>query len=104
MYAIIDFKGVQMNAIKDKIIKVPYLAEYVKGMEVEIKNVLMLKTDDDVIIGTPVIENARVIAEVLDHKREKKVIVFKKKRRKGYVKKQGHKQRFTQLRVKDIQI
>jgi len=53
-------------------------------------------------VGTPVIESAKVVAEVLSHVKGDKVLVFKKKRRKGYQKLNGHRQQFTQIRVKEI--
>lgn len=102
MYAIVDFKGVQLKVEKDQIIKVPYLSELEVGAEVEMSEVLLLKTDKDTIIGTPKVKNAKVTAEVIEHKKDKKVIVFKKKRRKGYEKKQGHRQNYTQIKIKDI--
>lgn len=102
MYAIVDFKGTQFKVEKDMIIKVPYLGEYEAGTEIELSKVLLLNTDDDTIIGTPVVKDAKVMAEVIDHFKDKKVIVFKKKRRKGYEKKQGHRQNYTRIKIKDI--
>jgi large subunit ribosomal protein L21 len=102
MYAIVSFKGNQYKAEKDKILKVPYLSEKEIGSELEINEICMLRNDDDVRIGAPYIPEAKVIAEVLAHKRDKKVIVFKKKRRKGYAKKNGHRQNFTEIMIKDI--
>ena len=54
------------------------------------------------MIGTPTVKNAKIIAEIVKHGKDKKVVVFKKKRRKGYEKKQGHRQNFTQIKIKDI--
>lgn len=102
MYAIVDFKGIQLKVEKNQIIKVPYLSELEVGAEVEMNDVLLLKTDQDTIIGTPKVKDAKVTAEVLEHWKDKKVIVFKKKRRKGYQKKQGHRQNYTQIKIKDI--
>ncbi|MFC1897949.1 50S ribosomal protein L21 [Candidatus Cloacimonadota bacterium] len=102
MYAIVEFKGSQFKVEKDMIVKVPYLGEIEAGTEVELSKVLLLNTDEDTIIGTPVVKNAKVVAEVVDHFKDKKVIVFKKKRRKGYEKKQGHRQNYTQIKIKDI--
>ena len=62
----------------------------------------MFKDSDDIQIGHPTIENAKVMCEVLSHGKEKKIIVFKKKRRKTYEKKQGHRQNFTMIKVKEI--
>ena len=102
MYAIVDFKGAQLKVEKDMIIKVPYLGDLEIGSEIELSRVLLVNTDDDTIIGTPTVENAKVVAEIVDHFKDKKVIVFKKKRRKGYEKKQGHRQNYSKIKIKDI--
>lgn len=102
MYAIVNFKGNQYKVEKDMILKVPYLADREIGSELEINEIFMLRNDDDIKIGTPLVDNVKVIAEVVSHKRDKKVIVFKKKRRKGYAKKNGHRQNFTEIMIKDI--
>jgi large subunit ribosomal protein L21 len=102
MYAIVNFKGNQYKVEKDMILKVPFLADQEVGSELEINEIFMLRNDDDIKIGTPLVDNVKVIAEVVSHKRDKKVIVFKKKRRKGYAKKNGHRQNFTEIMIKDI--
>ena len=102
MYAIVSFRGNQYKAEKDKVIKVPYLADREIGSELEINEIYLIRNNDNTQIGNPVVENARVVAEIISHKRDKKVIVFKKKRRKGYQKKQGHRQHFTEIMIKDI--
>jgi len=102
MYAIVEFKGIQFKVEKDKIVKVPYLETMEVGSEVEMDQVLMIKNDEKTIVGDPIVKKAKVVAEVLAHKKDKKIIVFKKKRRKGYEKKQGHRQNFTELKIKDI--
>jgi large subunit ribosomal protein L21 len=73
------------------------------GEAVTFDRVLLVNQDGQVRIGAPTVENARVVADVLEHKRGKKVIVFKMKRRKGYQKKQGHRQELTVVRIKEIQ-
>lgn len=102
MYAIVDFKGTQFRVEKDQTIKVPYMSELEVGAEIEMQNVLLLHTDDDMVVGTPTVKNAKVLAEIISHLKDKKVIVFKKKRRKGYEKKQGHRQNYTEIKIKDI--
>lgn len=103
MYAIVEFKGSQYKVEKDQVLKVAYLgSELEPGTEVEIERVLMLKDADNIQIGHPTVENAKVLCEVVDHGKDKKVIVFKKKRRKGYQKKQGHRQNFTMIKVKEL--
>ena len=102
MYAIFGFKGNQFKAEKDMILKVPYLGTQEIGSEVEIDNILLISNNESIVVGTPQVENAKIIAEVIAHKRDKKIIVFKKKRRKGYQKKNGHRQDFTEIKIKDI--
>ena len=103
MYAIVEFKGNQYKVEKDQILKVAYLGEEQEpGTELEIERVLMLKDAENVQVGHPTIENAKVLCEIINHGREKKIIVFKKKRRKTYQKKQGHRQHFTMIKVKEI--
>ncbi len=102
MYAIVDFKGMQFKAEKDKVIKVPFLSGVEIGANMSLDSVIFYKDDQDVVLGTPVVDGTKVSIEVIAHKKEKKVIVFKKKRRKGYRRTQGHRQDFTEIKVKDI--
>lgn len=103
MYAIVEFKGSQYKVEKDQMLKVAYLGEEIEpGTEIDIDKVLLCKDGEDVVIGQPVVENAKVVCEVVSHGHDKKIIVFKKKRRKGYQKKQGHRQDFTMIKVKEI--
>ena len=104
MYAIVEIQGQQFKAEAGKFLYVHYLGEQVKeGDKVEFDRVLLAETDGAVKIGAPVVEGAKVVCEV-----EKplvkgdKVIVFKKKRRKGYRRKNGHRQYFTKIVIKDI--
>ncbi|MCD4819924.1 MAG: 50S ribosomal protein L21 [Candidatus Cloacimonetes bacterium] len=102
MYAIVDFKGTQFKVEKEQKVQVPYLGDLETGSQVEMDKVLLLHDGSNTIIGKPSVANAVVLAEVIEHTKDKKVIVFKKKRRKGYAKKQGHRQKYTQLIIKDI--
>ncbi len=102
MYAIVDFKGMQFKAEKDKVVKVPFLKDAEVGSSISLDSVIFYKDDKDVLLGMPNVENTKVEIEVLAHKKDKKIIVFKKKRRKGYQRKQGHRQDFTEIKVKDI--
>jgi large subunit ribosomal protein L21 len=102
MYAIVEVNGVQLKVEQNQIIKVPFMQKMAEGSEVEFDNVLMLKSENETIIGTPTIKNARVKAEVLAHEKDKKITIFKKKRRKGYEKKQGHRQNFTKVKIMEI--
>lgn len=102
MYAIVEFKGAQFKVEKDLRLQVPFLSDLEIGASIEIDKVLMLKDNDEIVIGQPTVENAKVTAEVISHYKDKKVIIFKKKRRKTYEKKQGHRQNYTQILIKEI--
>ncbi len=102
MYAIVDFKGMQFKAEKDKVVKVPFLSDVEVGANMSLDSVIFYKDGKDVVLGTPIVDGTKVDVEVMAHKKDKKVIVFKKKRRKGYRRKQGHRQDFTEIKVKDI--
>ncbi|MEA3475180.1 MAG: 50S ribosomal protein L21 [Candidatus Cloacimonadota bacterium] len=102
MYAIINYKGQQFKVQKDDIVKVPYIDGKEVGAEFEINEVLALEGDKRPKIGKPYVKKAKVLAEVLSHGRDKKIIVFKKKKRKGYSRKQSHRQKYTEVKVKDI--
>ncbi|HFE64004.1 MAG TPA: 50S ribosomal protein L21 [Caldithrix sp.] len=101
MFAIVDIAGKQFRVEKDKIIKVPYLHTKV-GDSVEFDRVLILENDGKTQVGHPVVEGAKISAKVLEHGRDKKVIVFKKKRRKGYKVKNGHRQFFSKIQIENI--
>ncbi len=102
MYAIVNFKGVQFKAQPDKIIKVPFLDDKEVGNELILNNVLLINNGEETKVGTPNLSSAKVIAELIAHKKDKKVIIFKKKRRKTYSKKQGHRQKFSEIKIKEI--
>lgn len=101
MYVIVDIQGQQFKVQQDQKLFVHRLnAE--QGSEVEFGKVMLIDNDGDVTIGAPVIDGAKVVVEVLSHVKGDKVLVFKKKRRKGYRKLNGHRQQFSQVRVKEI--
>jgi len=100
MYAIFEAKGKQFRAERDLTLQLPSLSE-APGDQVEF-TVLLAEQDGNVLVGRPSVEGARVKAEVLRHGRGEKIVVFKMKRRKGYRKKQGHRQGFTEVRIVDI--
>lgn len=104
MYAIVEIKGQQFKAEEGKYLYVNHLGEEVKeGQEVVFDKVLLLDADGDVTVGTPAVEGAKVNCEVLlPLVKGDKVIVFKKKRRKGYRRKNGHRQQFTKVLIKNI--
>ncbi len=101
MYAIVEVGGQQFKVEKDKLLLVPKL-EGEAGSQVEIKNVLLTSEEKEVKVGSPTIEGAKVLATIVAAERGKKVIVFKKKRKKGYQVKKGHKQDFTRIKIDDI--
>ena len=104
MYAIVEIKGQQFKAEEGKYLYVHHLGDEVKaGDAVEFEKVLLLDADGDVKIGVPAVEGAKVSCEVLEPLvKGDKVLVFKKKRRKGYRRLNGHRQQFTKVLVKNI--
>ena len=104
MYAIVEIQGQQFKAEAGKYLYVHYLGENVKeGDSIDFDKVLLIDADGDVKVGVPTVEGAKVVCEV---KRPlvkgDKVLVFKKKRRKGYRVKNGHRQYFTKVVIKDV--
>lgn len=101
MYAIVDIAGQQFKVEKDKKIFVHRLAQN-EGDSVEFDKVLLVDNDGAVKIGAPTVDGAKVSAKILSHLKGEKVIVFHKKRRKGYEKKNGHRQYLTQIQIENI--
>ena len=101
MYAIVEIAGQQFKVAKDQKVYVHRLQEE-EGAKVSFNNVLLVENDGNVTIGAPAIEGAEVTAKILGHLRGDKVIVFKKKRRKGYRKKNGHRQSLTEIQIEGI--
>ena len=97
MYAIVDIKGKQFRVEKDQKIEIPKITDKV-GSTVEFDKVLL--TNDNGKVSTK--SSLKVIAKVLSHEIADKVVVFKMKRRKGYQKKNGHKQQYTMIQIKDL--
>ena len=102
MFAVVRTGGKQYRVSKDDVIRVERLAGE-PGSAIELDQVLMLDDGKSPTIGTPLVDGARVSATVLDQTRADKIIVFKKKRRKNYRRKHGHRQHQTVLRITDIQ-
>lgn len=103
MYAIFRAAGFQYRAEPGDTLKVPTL-EVAPGQKVEFGEVLLGATEDEVVVGTPLVDGAKVVAEVLRHGRGDKIVVWKFKRRKGYRRKQGHRQDFTEVRVQAVDL
>lgn len=101
MYAIVRTGGKQYQVACGDQLRVEKLDGNV-GDIVNLDDVLMVVDGDDVKIGQPVLESAKVVAKIAEQGRAKKVIVFKKKRRKGYQVKRGHRQSFTGLKIEEI--
>ena len=101
MYVIVDIQGQQFKVQKDQKLFIHRInAE--EGSQVEFEKVMLVDNEGDVKVGTPVIDGAKVVVEELSHVKGDKVLVFKKKRRKGHRKLNGHRQQFSQVLVKEI--
>ena len=103
MFAIVTIAGQQFKVAEGQEIFVHQL-EANEGDSLSFDQVLLVGQDDTTSIGTPVVSGAAVNATVLGHQKGDKVIVFKKKRRKGYQKSNGHRQRFTKIKIDSISI
>ena len=101
MYAIIRTGGKQYQVSAGERLRVEKIDGNV-GDSVELSEVLMVGDGDDVKIGQPTLEGAKVIARIVEQGKARKVLVFKKKRRKGYRVKRGHRQLFTALEIGEI--
>lgn len=102
MYVIVEIAGQQFKVEKGKKIFVHRL-EQEEGSALEFEKVLLVDNEGKVKVGTPVVDKAKVTATVLQHVKGDKVIVFKKKRRKGYRVKNGHRQYFSQIEITEIE-
>ncbi|PON14034.1 50S ribosomal protein L21 [Candidatus Entotheonella serta] len=107
MYAVVKTGGRQYRVEPGDTIDVERLSgevgETIELNPVLLNPVLMVGNGDDITLGTPAVDTARVTAEIVEHKRGKKIVVFKFKRRKNYRRKQGHRQSLTSLKITDIQ-
>ncbi|MEA2043286.1 MAG: 50S ribosomal protein L21 [Bacteroidota bacterium] len=101
MYAIVEIAGQQFKVEKDSKLFVHRLDQK-EGDQIELDRVLLTDTDGDIKVGTPVVKGSKVSAKVLQHLKGDKVMVFKKKRRKGFQKMNGHRQQFTEIQIEDI--
>ncbi len=101
MYAIVEIAGKQYKVEQNKFIYTDKL-EAAEGAGVSFENVLLVDNGTNIELGAPVIKGAKVTGKVLGHVKGDKVIVFKKKRRKGYKKKNGHRQEYTKVLIENI--
>lgn len=101
MFAIVEIAGQQFKVEKDQTLYVHRLQQE-EGASIELNNVLLVSNNGSVKVGAPSVAGANVKATVLTHCKGDKVIIFKKKRRKGYRKRNGHRQQFTAITITNI--
>ena len=101
MYVIVEINGQQFKVEKDQRLFV-HRINADRGEVVEFDKVMLADNDGNVTVGAPVIEGAKVVAEIISHVKGDKVLVFHKKRRKGYRKLNGHRQQFSEITIKEI--
>ncbi|MDA8328371.1 MAG: 50S ribosomal protein L21 [Betaproteobacteria bacterium] len=101
MYAVIKTGGKQYRIVAGEKLKIEQITADV-GSEIVLDQVFMLANGDDVKVGTPLVDGARVTATVISHGRHDKIRIFKMRRRKHYQKHQGHRQNYTEIRIDGI--
>jgi len=101
MYAVIKTGGKQYRVTEGDLLRIEKVDGEV-GEAIEFEEVLMIANGEEVEVGRPVLGDSRVVGEIVEQGKGKKIIVFKSKRRKGYRKKQGHRQLYTVLKIKEI--
>jgi large subunit ribosomal protein L21 len=101
-YAIIRTGGKQFRVTPGQVVRIPRVDEAEVGSSLRFEDVLVYGGDDGVRIGSPVVDGVGVAGTVVEHGRERKIIVFKFKRRKQYKRKQGHRQNYTAIRIDAI--
>jgi large subunit ribosomal protein L21 len=105
MYAVVDVKDKQFKVQEGDTLYVPYHSDANADQELTLDRVLLLSDGEgEVTLGTPTVEDASVTARVLEHVKGDKVIVFKKKRRKRYRVKRGHRQQYTQIEIESLNV
>ncbi len=101
MQAVFKLAGRQFTAEEGTVIRVPF-QDVAKGTQLDIKQVLLIKNDENSLVGNPYVEGARIEAEVVDHGRDEKVTVYKFKRRTKYRRLRGHRQPYSDLKIHRI--
>lgn len=101
MYAMVEIQGKQYKAEEGGLLRVEKLPQE-EGNTVEFDSVLLLRDDDNVKVGSPYVKGATVKAVVEGHDKDRKLVVYKYKRRKRYSRKHGHRQQYSTLRVREI--
>ena len=103
MYAVIKTGGKQHRVSEGDVLKIEKL-DGQKGDTIVFEEVLLVSKEDQTRVGTPIVEGAKVVGEIVSQGKGPKIIIFKKKRRKGFLKKTGHRQPLTQVRIKEISL
>jgi large subunit ribosomal protein L21 len=101
MYAIVDIAGKQFKVAKDQYIYAPKM-EGEAGTAVSFDKVLLTDNGGSIEVGAPTVAGVKVSGKILEHVKGDKVIVFKKKRRKGYAKRNGHREQYTKVQIESI--
>lgn len=101
MYAVVKIKNQQFRVTPDTNLQVPLLDSEV-GTALTFDEVLVVSDGTEIKVGTPTVAGASVAAEVVEHGRSRKIVVFKKKRRKNYRRKNGHRQQYTEIKITGI--
>ena len=101
MYALVDYSGNQILIKEGEKTRIPFTDKKV-GTKIVFDNVLFIDDGKDKKVGQPYINSFSINAKIVSHEKDKKIIVFKKKRRKGYQKKNGHRQNYTLIQVDSI--
>jgi large subunit ribosomal protein L21 len=104
MYVIFRALGKQFRAEKGQTLRVPLMEKAEPGAKVTFGEVLLASDGDTITAGQPLVKGAEVQAEVVGHVKGEKIVIFKFKRRKNYRRKQGHRQRYTEVRVTDVKV
>jgi large subunit ribosomal protein L21 len=103
MYAVIKTGGKQHRVSEGDVLKIEKL-EGQKGDTIVFEEVLLVSKEDQTRVGMPIVEGAKVVGEIVNQGKGPKIIIFKKKRRKGFLKKTGHRQPLTEVRIKEISL
>ena len=103
MYAIVNISGKQYKATEGARLRVPRQSGD-SGAKLSFDDILLISNSDSIQVGKPNVSGAKVPATILNHGRERKILIYKKKRRKGYQRKNGHRQWYTEVEVQKIQL
>ncbi len=101
MYAVFQVSGFQFNAEEGEVLRIP-LQKVDKGSKLDLNEILLIKNDDTTLIGNPLVDGAKIEAEVLDHGKDGKITIYKYKRRTKYRLTQGHRQDFSEIKINKI--